>query len=204
MNHILFATDFSPRSDRAGRRALLLAKQFGARVTLVHVVDDDQPNRLVKRARAEASRVLEEMRQTFVEVDGIDCETSLAVGEAFAGTLSVCADVGADMIVIGPHRRQVLKDVFTGTTAERIIRKGVQPVLMVNGTPAGQYRNVLVATDMSEHSLAALRSCRELGLGEVAAVIVAHVFDAPAKSYMHRASLVDEDIADYVSEEKST
>jgi len=149
LTHILFATDFSPRSDRAGRRALLLVKQFEARLTLIHVVDDDQPNRLLKSARAEALSVLDEMRQTFREVDGVDCETSLAVGEAFAGTLSVCADVGADMIVIGPHRRQILKDVFTGTTAERIIRQSVRPVLMVNGTPAGTYRNILVATDMS-------------------------------------------------------
>lgn len=202
LKHILFATDFSPRSDRAGRRALLLAKQFGARMTLVHVIDDDQPNRLVKKARAEASKVLDEMRQTFVDVDGIDCVTSLTMGEAFAGTLSVCADVGADVIVIGPHRRQILKDVFTGTTAERIIRQSVRPVLMVNGTPAGPYRSILVASDMSDCSLAALRACREFKLGDVAAITVAHVFDAPARGHMRRVSLTDDDIANYIAEEE--
>ncbi|WP_262271421.1 universal stress protein [Microvirga yunnanensis] len=40
--HILAATDFSTRSQRAVRRAGLLARDCGAELTLVHVVDDDQ------------------------------------------------------------------------------------------------------------------------------------------------------------------
>jgi nucleotide-binding universal stress UspA family protein len=202
LKHILFATDFSPRSDRAGRRVLILAKQFEARLTLVHVVDDDQPNRLVKRAQAEASNLLNEMRQTIVEVDSIDCETSIALGEAFAGTLDVCAETDADMIAIGPHRRQILKDVFTGTTAERIIRNTVRPVLMVNAVPAGPYRHILVAVDMSECSAAAIHACIRFKFGEMAGITAAHIFDTPATGHMRRASLDDDEIADHISEEK--
>jgi universal stress protein E len=38
---ILAATDFSTRSQRAVRRAGVLARDKGAELTLVHVVDDD-------------------------------------------------------------------------------------------------------------------------------------------------------------------
>lgn len=44
---LLVATDFSTRSDRALRRAVLLAKQYTAGLVLVHVVDDERPRRFV-------------------------------------------------------------------------------------------------------------------------------------------------------------
>ncbi|HEU6442162.1 MAG TPA: universal stress protein, partial [Microvirga sp.] len=48
MRTILVATDFSTRSDRALRRATLLARHVSARLVLIHVVDDDRPVRLVE------------------------------------------------------------------------------------------------------------------------------------------------------------
>src|SRR5690349_25051655 len=42
----LVATDFSTRSDRALLRATLVANRVGAALTLVHVVDADQPHRM--------------------------------------------------------------------------------------------------------------------------------------------------------------
>ena len=58
--HILAATDFSTRSQRAIRRAGLLARDNGAGLTLVHVVDDDQPTDLVALETREADRILGE------------------------------------------------------------------------------------------------------------------------------------------------
>ena len=47
MKTILVATDFSPRSDRALRRAILIARRQGATLVLAHVIDDDRQERLV-------------------------------------------------------------------------------------------------------------------------------------------------------------
>jgi universal stress protein E len=58
--HILAATDFSTRSQRALRRAGLLARASRAELTLAHVVDDDQPPDLVALERREAERILGE------------------------------------------------------------------------------------------------------------------------------------------------
>ncbi|MCC2653849.1 MAG: universal stress protein, partial [Microvirga sp.] len=56
----LAATDFSTRSQRAVRRAGLLAQAYGAELALVHVVDDDQPQDLVALETREAQRILNE------------------------------------------------------------------------------------------------------------------------------------------------
>lgn len=39
--HIIFATDFSARCDRAQDRAIQLAVQWQARLTAVHVIEDE-------------------------------------------------------------------------------------------------------------------------------------------------------------------
>ena len=49
MDRLLLATDFSTRSDRALRRAALIADKSGAAITLLHVIDDDQPKYLIER-----------------------------------------------------------------------------------------------------------------------------------------------------------
>jgi nucleotide-binding universal stress UspA family protein len=37
---------------------------------------------------------------------------------------------------MGAHRKRILRDVFIGTTIERVMRTGRHPVLMVNRPPA--------------------------------------------------------------------
>ena len=71
---ILVATDSSSRSDRAVRRATLLAKELGASLSLVHVVDDDQPGRIVDAEREAAAAVLHDQARSLREIDGVDCE----------------------------------------------------------------------------------------------------------------------------------
>ena len=50
----LAATDFSTRSNRALRQAGLLAQPGRDRLLVVHVVDDDQPEELIRAEKREA------------------------------------------------------------------------------------------------------------------------------------------------------
>lgn len=79
------ATDFSKRSDRALRRATLLAGQFEATMLLVHVVDDDQPRRIVDAERDTATTLLRQMSTTLRDVDGVACETRVALRRHCSG-----------------------------------------------------------------------------------------------------------------------
>lgn len=180
MNTIMVATDFSERSDRALRRATLLARESAASIVLVHVVDDDQPQRIVDSERVEAEKLLRQMAATLRSVDGVECQTQVVLAAPFAGIVRATEDRHPDLLVIGPHRRQVLFDVFVGTTAERTIRSVTCPVLMVNAPPAGRYRHILQTTDLSDGSRDALQRFTRLGLGGHIRTSLLHVFDAPA------------------------
>ena len=41
---------------------------------------------------------------------------------------------------MGAHRKQFLRDIFVGTTIERVIRTGPYPVLMVNNEASAPTR----------------------------------------------------------------
>ncbi|HBN50491.1 universal stress protein [Thalassospira xiamenensis] len=202
MKRILVATDFSERSDRAVRRATLLAKTSGASLSLVHVIDDDQPRRILRAEQQAAEAVLAEQTRSLREIDGLECASRIVLGDPFEGITAAVREDDADLLVIGPHRRQVLRDVFVGTTAERTIRASDRPVLMANGIPAGPHRHILVAVDLSGCSGDAVRAVQNLGLEAKAAVSVVHIFDAPAAGLMVRASSTEDEIQDYLADEE--
>ncbi len=202
MKSLLVATDFSTRSDRAVRRAVLIAKPANAALTLLHVIDDDQPARLLDAEWAAAEAILTEQAQSLRDLDGIVCATAVVQGDPFQAIAAAANGFGADLTVIGPHRRQALKDVFVGTTAERIIRTGSGPVLMANGVPANFHRHALLAVDFSECSATAVRAFTELNLHKGCVLTALNVFDAPITGHMARASLTDTQIAHYILEEE--
>jgi nucleotide-binding universal stress UspA family protein len=202
MKRILAATDFSSRSDRALRRASLLAKATGARLILVHVVDDDQPERLWQTERREAESMLNDLVDTVRETDEIACEARVILGDPFEAITKASSELDAELIVLGPHRRQILRDVFTGTTAERTIRRSRRPVIMANAAPHRRYAHVLIATDLSERSADAARTAKSLGLLDGVSLDVPHVFDASAISQMRRASATEHQIKDYITGEE--
>ena len=201
MQKIQVATDFSTRSDRAIRRAVLLAKHFGAACTLVHVVDEDQPKAIVDAAWQTASRLLRDQAATLSEVDGLDCDDVIVLGDPFDGLLQAAARIQPDVLLIGPHRRRALRNVFVGTTAERAVRASRWPVLKVDGVPTGRYRHVMIATDLSEGSATAARSAFALGLTHDVELSILHGFHTPAAALMTRASSTSEAIQNHVESE---
>ena len=64
----LAATDFSTRSNRALRQAGLLAQPGRDRLLVVHVVDDDQPEELIRAEKREAELVLAEQMDSMPEL----------------------------------------------------------------------------------------------------------------------------------------
>src|SRR6188768_147962 len=105
---ILAATDFSTRSNRALRQAGLLAQPSSAQLHIVHVVDDDQPDELVRLEKREADRVLNEQIASMPELRDVKARPLVVTGDPFDGILRAAAVVNADLIVMGSHRKQLL------------------------------------------------------------------------------------------------
>ncbi|MDP2333671.1 MAG: universal stress protein [Reyranella sp.] len=203
MKKLLVATDFSTRSDRAIRRAILLAKRHGAGITLVHAVDDDQPQQIAEAERNAATDLLTEQAHTLREIDGVPCDWRVVTGEPFEAIASAGEEVAADLVLLGAHRRLALRGIFVGTTAERTIRTSRRPILMANAVPASPYRRVLIAVDLTAGSGDAVRAVGALGLDTGAEVGVVHVFEAPGNSLVAQAAMTQTQSAAYLMDEEA-
>jgi nucleotide-binding universal stress UspA family protein len=200
MRRLLAATDLSLRSDRAVRRAAGLAGPLGAELLLLYVVDDDRPASLLDAERREALSLLQGRAAELAKSAWDPAPRALVeTGDPFDGINRAAEAQTADLVVLGAHRRGFLRDVFAGTTAERVVGHGGRPVLMVNSPPVGPYRRILAATDLDEGSAHALRAAAALGLLDGADLTVLHAFQAPEKGLMVRADLSGQAVADYLS-----
>ena len=198
MKLILAATDFSARSDRAIRRAALLARAHDARLMLLHVVDDDRPERLVAEEMATAQELLQKTAESVLS--DVQSEAKVVLGDPFEGVAKTTRESAADLIVMGAHRKQILRGIFIGTSVERVMRMRIAPVLMVNAEPLSAYERGLVATDLSEHSGHALQVARQLRILPPARVVVVRAFDVFARGKLSYAGVSTEKISSHVKE----
>lgn len=202
MKRILVATDFSERSDRALRRATLLARQTGAVLTIMHGLDDDRSPRIVERERYEMEGLLRELTATLASVDGLTSNWRMVMGEPSQAILQAVREEKPDLLVLGPHRRQIFRDIFVGTTVERTIRNVDCPVLMANAAPVGPYRHVLLSTDLSEGSRDAMVAYLSLDLSSEARQSALHVFDAPMLRLAMSHEIAEEERQAYLADQR--
>ena len=197
---ILVATDFSPQSDRALRRAILIARQCDAAITLVHVVEHDQSSNLIKRQREIAHNHLNATVETIGSIDGVPANFVVAIGD-IAREIDLAAErTGSRLIVMGPHRRQ-FGDLFAGTVADRTVRASRYPVLLANAPPSGHYRKSLLAIDFDDASSTAVTAAKILPFVRRSRLSAVHLFDAPAAGMMKRSMHAPESIEEYIGHE---
>jgi len=200
LRRIMLATDFSERSDRALRRAIILARAHDAVLDIVHVVDDDRPRRIVDHEVNDARQLLDELSRTLGAMDRVSCSTQVVQDAPFAGIVKAAAKSAPDLIVIGPHRRRLLRDVFVGTTAERIIRNVASPVILAHALASGPYRHVVVACDLSDTSSIAIEAVRILKLDRECRLTFLHIIDPPETQLMVRAGIPSAEIEHHLEE----
>ncbi len=142
--HILVPIDGSPTSDRGLDEAVKLAQTTGARLRLMHVVDQlafaagmdgsgAMTADLIPLLRGAGEKILKTAKAR-VEASGVAVETALF--DSFAGRVCdlVVAEARnwhADLIVLGTHGRRGIGRVFMGSDAEQIVRQAPTPVLLV-------------------------------------------------------------------------
>ncbi len=187
---VLVASDLSLRSEPALRRAVQLAADAGARLTVMHVVEETLPEDMMDDASEKARRYLERQVAGLGQVR--EPEIVIGRGQAFHVISEEARARNADLIVLGAHRRQFLRDVFVGTTVERVTRTAGRPALMANGPPAERWRKIFVATDMSKTSGDAARTALRLGFLDKAEVTFIHVFAPVTRHMMNFAGIPPE------------
>ena len=182
MKRLLLATDLSSRAERALDRAVRLALQHQAELRVLSVFEGDRPANLVDAERAEAERVVSGRLQTAGDAKPAS-SISIVAGKPFVEILREAASWPADLIVIGMHQADVLRDMFRGTTAERIIREGHIPTLVVRKDAAEDYRRIVVGIDFSLHALRAAQCA--FRLAPEAEFHLVHSFLSPFPHFLY-------------------
>ena len=134
LKNILVPLDFSELSLKSLQYAVPLAKQFGAKVTILHVLkaavhykDAAYLAYLEKEHLAVIEKRLDEMIPP-----GLPVETAVRQSFVFEAILDVAREIGADLIITTTHGYTGLKHLFKGSTAESVVRSAPCPVLVLH------------------------------------------------------------------------
>ena len=144
IRHILCPTDLKERAYISLKKAVQIAHQFNARITILNVHSEfmDKHEREMLRVSVDnlkekyqqvAIESKEEMKAAIHELHAEDIEISylLRKGKPADTIIEVSAEEGVDLIVMCTDGRDNLKDFVTGTITEQVINHAACPVLVI-------------------------------------------------------------------------
>lgn len=199
LKKILFATDFSPVSEAALPFAVAIARRFDSSIQAVHVfaLSELQPMfnagpTVIDAARARAELEMGKLLSSDA-FDGVPHDGRVRGGvEIWTEIESVVESDRIDLVVLGTHGREGLKQIVLGSIAETIFRTAPCPVLVVGPKVPRKatlpvFRDLLFATDLSPASLRALPFVEAFAEENQADVIVAHVSEEKVRDRKEQA-----------------
>lgn len=154
INKILYATDLSESARHAFGYAADLAAKYKAELTILYVMEnlnytsEVQVSEMVgpeiwERLKRQKQEYLTQKIQERVETF---CKEMASVHDSnqFSGQhiriergnpqeviLETSRQMGADLIVMGTHGYNILKDALIGGTARKVVRNSVVPVMVI-------------------------------------------------------------------------
>ena len=168
LKSVLVATDFSDASRQPLGHGLTVARHYGAKFYLAHVVSGfgytlTGPGALEAGAGA-AKRDLLQLEEQLVRsgsLEGIEHESIVSKGVVWEELQSIISQKHIDLVVAGTHGRRGLGRIVLGSVAEDVFRHANCPVLTVGPNSRtfdfGKTNlKFLFATDFGEGSLRAL------------------------------------------------
>jgi nucleotide-binding universal stress UspA family protein/uncharacterized membrane protein YfcA len=154
---VLLATDGSEFSAGATRVALEMAKKCDAELTTMSVVligvdAEGNPVEDLRKAEAEARRVLERVKAE-ATARGYDTRTELRQGsQPYKEIVRLADELRADVIVMGRRGRRGLARMMVGDSTRSAIGYADCSVLVVPKAADVWNKRILLATDGSRHS----------------------------------------------------
>src|SRR5215472_5001754 len=196
---IVCPVDFSEYSGKAYDYAYSLAKHYGAKLFVEHVVQPLQaaypyyafPEATLRDTCSQLSTDAENGLRELVKThprNGLQPECVIRQGFPWESILSFAEERSADLIVMGTHGRRGLDRLTMGSVTERVLRKARCPVLAVR-KPAHDFvepdsasdcvhlRKILLCTDFSDYAQKALSYAFSLATEYNAALTLLHVLE---------------------------
>jgi universal stress protein A len=139
---ILVPTDFSEYSDRALKQALDIAKQYGARVYVVHVLHEKNPydtsdgtipsyyEDMEKQMIEGAKKKLQQQIDKFPQAKELEVFIDVVSGNTAEAILEEERSKGIDLIVIASLGQSGIAKFLIGSVARNVLKGSKCPVLL--------------------------------------------------------------------------
>ncbi|MBI5408683.1 MAG: universal stress protein [Nitrospirae bacterium] len=158
---MLLTTDGSEFSEGAVREAIKLAKTCSSKLFALSVVETNPEYeavapQVVEKAEKETRKILESVKDR-ASKEGVDCEIIARHGESpYEYIVEEAEKAQANMIIMGRRGRKGLKRLMMGSETARVIGHAKCNVLIVPRAASVDFKRIVVATDGSKYSDAAV------------------------------------------------
>jgi nucleotide-binding universal stress UspA family protein len=131
LQRILCCTDFSDQSEQALEYAVSLATEYGAELSLVHVLEGVAGSTDIEN---EIAKVMESLEKRISPETRRDCKTKtlVRIGKPYQQIIELALESRTDLIVMGVRGRNALDLAVFGSTTYRVVQLGPCPVLVVH------------------------------------------------------------------------
>ena len=145
LKHLIVPVDFSDFADEAIRYAREFAKVWGAKITLLHVIEEavlPTVYGIEPVSVFSADHVLEQSKKALSDMkakyfsDSDQVETHVAIGHAATTIADFAKEVGGDLIIIPTHGLTGIKRFLMGSVTELVVRTA--PCAVLTMKPFGQ------------------------------------------------------------------
>ncbi len=141
LKKVLVPTDFSDSARQALRYGMSFAKEYGAELVLLHVVENltvgyasdlfpvpmaEVFQEISGYAKGELAKLGQEARER-----GLTVQEHVVQGKPSAEIIRFASANAIDVIVLGTHGKGMLDQALFGSTTERVVRRAPCPVLTV-------------------------------------------------------------------------
>ncbi len=124
-SHVVFATDWSPVSERAAS----FLSGFNALIKELDIVNVIRERLTVGEMR-ELKTKLQETRRAFSS-RGVDAEFHIYAGRPAEEVMLAARDYNVTLIVMGTNRKPFMRSIFSGSQSYKVAEEAVVPALFI-------------------------------------------------------------------------
>ena len=199
---ILCATDFSDFSNHTVNYGVALAKEFGARLVVCHVIDLSAVaiyGEFQLDPVGQQNRIIEDANKQLEAITGnqpVQWEPLITVGKPADEILRAVEEKDIDLVISATRGRSGLKRLILGSVTERLMLTLPCPLLVLRspanelaGAPDQKFelKKILVGCDFSPDSGQALKHALSLAQEFEAELHLANVIETPTQPNLMKA-----------------
>ncbi len=168
MKKIIVPVDFSEQSNNALKVAASLAKKYGAEIVVLHMLELSSTmisseglgqEQIVFLLKLSEKKFTEFLEQSYLK--DIKITPLIKHYKVFSEVNEIAKDHNADLIVMGSHGVDGLKEIFIGSNTERVVRNAEVPVLVIKEEITDfKIDNFVYASSFKEENLEAFRKAK--------------------------------------------